>query len=78
MFAVLIGFLLETLLQALARPLAAFREHFLFDLAQRARSLGLGGHGPPGGCGVFRMGGEPFTPPLWGQCQDAPVFDGRI
>lgn len=73
MFAVLIGCLLETLLQALARPLAAFREHFLFDLAQGARNLGFGGHGPPMGWCVFQMGGEPFTPPLWGQCQDAPA-----
>ena len=64
MFAVLIGFLLETLLQALARPLATLGEHFLFDLAQGARNFWLADHGPPFGWCLFRMGGEPFTPPL--------------
>ena len=73
MFAVLIGFLLETLQQALARPFAPLGEHVLFDLAPGARSLWLAGHGPPVGWCVFRICGEPFTLPLWGQCQDVPV-----
>ena len=72
MFAELISLLLQALLKSLARPFAALLQHLLFDLPQRARACRLGRHGPPFRCSVFATGGDPFTPLLWGQCQDAP------
>ena len=72
MFAVAVGFLLQALLQTLAGPFAAFGQHLLFNLSQRAGGLLLWIHGPPINGFVFRMGGKPFTLPLWGQCQVAP------
>ena len=38
MFAVLVGVLLQFLVQPLAHPLAAFGFHLEFNLAQRARA----------------------------------------
>ena len=72
MFAVAVGDLLEFLLESLAHPLAPFGFNLEFDVAQGARSSGVCVHGPPI-CGCrFRMGGNPFTPALGGQCQVAP------
>jgi hypothetical protein len=69
---VLVGLLLQLLLEALAHPLLTFDEHLRLDFPQRTTGF------------LFRVlhtdllgwfsdsGGEPFTPPLWRQCQDAP------
>jgi hypothetical protein len=78
MFAVAVGFLLKALLKTLARPFAAFGEHLLLDVSQRAGRLILCIHGPPIHRCLFRMGGTPFTPLLWGQCQVAPVWRIRL
>jgi len=60
-----VSFLLEFLLQPLAHPVAAFGQYLVFDLAQRAGAWMLCVHGPPIKRFRFRMGGEPFTIPLW-------------
>lgn len=78
MFAVVVGGLLEVLLQSLAHPLAVFGCDFEFARAQRARACWSGVHGPPAvGC-LFREGGEPFTPPLWGGAKLRPNGKLRV
>ena len=74
----LVGLLLQLLLEAVAHPLLAFGQNLRLDLPQRTTGF------------RFRVlhadllvwfsdsAGEPFTLSLWRQCQDAPVTHEAI
>jgi hypothetical protein len=75
---VLVGLLLQLLFEPLAHPFPAFGPYLVFDFPQRTSGFLLRVLHPLDLLGRLRdSGGEPFTPPLWRQCQDAPMPDEK-
>src|SRR5210317_1650381 len=67
-----VGFFLQSLLESLACPFTSLRLHFQLNLSQRLRTCLFVLHRLPFVVVRVMPDEEPFTPRLWGQCQDAP------
>jgi hypothetical protein len=73
-----VGFCLQSLLESLSGPFAAFGFHFRLNLPQSLRARWFSIHRFPFVDVVVLVNGGTVHIPLWGQCQDAPGFTARI